>query len=288
MMEGEKKVRQEISKVIEDCSSNMSEKWTEVVKKAKKPKTSVIHVVPKDKKTNSDQTKAAIKNAINANDLSIQGLKKAANGSILIECDNENSSEILLEQTTLKLSEEFVVKKPLKRLPRVKLLKVKDAVENDDDFLSDLKKRNPFIGDKMEIVKREDVKIKGKKIDDLQNIVLEIDGETYQKIMEKGRLKTGYESSRVVDNIYIRRCYKCYGFNHNAADCTRKAVCSCCASHDHNYKDCKANEEKCTNCVTKNNNLNIHLDVKHSVWSRECPVYKRKLEISKRGISYLD
>jgi hypothetical protein len=289
MVEGEKQVRQDItkvSKVIDECNQNS---WTEVVKqKKKKNSTSVVHIAPTDKSVKSDATKTAIKNVLNAADFSVKSIMNASNGSVLIECDNECGSSALLAQATLKLSDKFEVKKPSKRLPRIKMLKIKDAIENDDDFLTDLKVNNPFIGDQIELVKREDVKIRGKKIENLCNVVLQLDGESYNKVMTSGKLLTGWESVRVVDNIYIRRCYKCYGFNHNAAECKHDAVCSRCTSTEHNYKACEAAGEKCINCIKTNAHLKTHLDVNHSVWSRECLVYKKKLEISKRGIQYID
>lgn len=283
MVAGEKQVREDITKVAEIHAG-----WTEVKRKPSKKKPPVIHITPKDKTQTSDSTKTAIKRVLNPANFAVQGMKNASNGSVLIECEDDQNCSTLLAQATLKLSDNFVVKKPAKRLPRIKLLKVCDAEENDDEFLKDLKEKNPFIGDKIELIRREEVKIRGKKIDNLSNVILQIDGETYNKVMEKGKLRSGYESPRVVDNIYIRRCYKCYGFNHNAVDCNRKAVCSRCTSTEHNFKECKSYEEKCTNCITTNTNLKMHLDVGHSVWSRECPVYKRKLEISKRGIQYVD
>jgi hypothetical protein len=289
MIEGEKQVRQDITKAIDECSQKPQEKWTDVVRSSKKKKTtSVVHIAPKDKTQKSDVTKTAIRNVLNAADFSVSGIQNASNGSVLIECDSDCASSSLLAQATLKLSEKFDVKKPLKRLPRIKILKIEGATENDDDFLADLKANNPYINDKVELIRREEVKVRGKKIENLSNVVLQLDGETYNKVMSRGKILCRWQSYRVVDNVYIRRCYKCYGFNHNAAECTRDAVCSRCTSTEHNYKECKSKDEKCVNCMITNKNLKTRLDLNHSVWSRECPVYKKKLEISKRGIQYID
>lgn len=290
MLEGEKQVRNDITKVVEQCSSNLAEqeRWSEVVKKPRKKNSPVVHIAPKDKTIKSDATKAAVRNALDAADFSVQGMISASNGSVLIACDDDNNCSNLVAQAVSKLGDEFVVKKPHKRLPRVKLLRVVKASENNDEFLAELKKNNQIIGDKVEIVKREDVKIKGLKIDGLSNIVLQVDGETHKKIMAKGNLFVGWSATKVVDNIYIRRCYKCYGFNHNAADCKRAAACSRCGSEEHKFIECKSMIENCINCISKNNNLKTRLDVNHNVWSRECPVYMKKLAISKRGIEYID
>jgi hypothetical protein len=41
-------------------------------------------------------------------------------------------------------------------------------------------------------------------------------------------------------------------------------------------------EEKCINCYEANERLKLGLDINHAVWSRECTVYKQKLQELKR------
>lgn len=290
MAEGEKQVRQDITKVVEKCNASMveNEKWIDIVKKPRKPKSPVVHIVPKDKATKNDATKAAVKSSINPADFKVQRMRNAANGGVVIDCEDDINCSNLVEQAAAKLGSDFVVKKPVKRLPRIKLLRVVEAAKENDNFLADLKKRNPFIGEKIEVIKREEVKFRGKKSDNTSNIVIQVDGETHKKIMEKGRLLREWQSVRVVDNVYIRRCYKCMGFNHNAVDCKHSACCSRCASNDHQHKECQSTTEKCINCAIANKKFNMHLEENHSAWSRECAIYARKLAISRQAIDYVD
>lgn len=287
---GDKPKPNEIS--VDDSATGNKMLFTEVVRKQKKKnKPTVVHVVPKDKTQKRETTKTSVKSAINPADFTIQGIKNAANGGLIIECCNEESCDKLLTAASERLGEKYQVQKPQKRQPRIKILKVNDPELDDNKFLEELIERNPILGmnqTNIELIKREEVKIKDKVVGNCFNIVLQVDGETYNKVMENGKLFCGWDRCKVVDNIYIRRCYNCYGFNHNAAVCRNKAVCGSCGSNEHQRKDCKANEEKCSNCCAANDKFKMHLTTNHNVWSKECKVYQRKMEISKRGIQYID
>lgn len=53
-------------------------------------------------------------------------------------------------------------------------------------------------------------------------------------------------------------------------------------------KHCTVNEVKCGNCKDANEKLRLHLDVNHSVFDEECPVYQRKLKMKGRAVMYAD
>lgn len=211
---------------------------------------------------------------------------------IVIRCDNDDERDKLMSEASEKLGDGYVIKLPTKRLPRFKILKVDQPETDDEAFLRDLRRRNSIIDDpkyKMEIIKREQVKIKGNIIEDCFNIVVQVDGETFNKVMAQGKLKTIWKVCKVVDNVYLRRCYKCYGFNHEAKTCLQPDVaCSSC-SLPHNYSNCSSVEMKCIVCVNTNLRIkDLKLPENHSVWSKQCPVYQRKLAMSKKAISYID
>lgn len=216
-------------------------------------------------------------------------MSNAARNGVLIECDDEEDCEKLLTETVNKLGDEFSVRRPTKRFPRIKILKVNDVKCTDDEFLTELKLRNANISeDDFEVVRREQVLCKGKEIPDCFNFVLQVSGGTFNKIMTTQKLKFGWSICKVVDNIYIRRCYNCYGFNHNASECRNRPVCSRCGSEHHKLRECNQNTESCINCLCANDKLKSKLEVHHNVWSNECSVYQHKLQISKRSINYVE
>lgn len=274
-------------KSVEEAQKDHS--WTEVVKKQPKRKSPVVIIKPKDGDQKRDDTRSSIKKAINPANFVIKGMKNASKGAIVIQCDDDENCEKLLTEAEQKLGDKYNVQKPRKLLPRVKMLKVDDPIDDDEALIKELKQKNPFIeNDAIEIIKREQVKRNGQNLKGCFNIVLQLDGVAYNKVMENGKLYLGWNVCRVVDNIYIRRCYKCLGFNHNGAECRNKAVCGNCGSEDHQKKDCTSTDIRCANCAKANTRLRMQLSTDHNIWSSECPVYKNKLSVSKRGIQYLD
>lgn len=268
--------------------------WSTVVKRGKKFKKSdpAIIITPNDALKNRNETKKSLKNKINPSDINVKGWSNASNNAVVVRCENDDDCDKLLKEITQKFGDDYQVKKPVKRMPRFKMLKVDNPIDDDDDFIKDLKRRNTTINDdkfKFEIIKREQVRIKGKPIEDCYNIVMQTNGEAFNAVMSGGTLKTSWNVVRVVDNVYLRRCYKCYGFNHIQSECKdEKMSCSSC-SLPHLKKDCKSRKEQCINCIKVNKiHKDLKLDINHNVWSKECAVYKRKLAISRRAINYID
>lgn len=293
MSKSGQKVVEEIVKVVEEKKSDVESGWSNVVrgnKNNKKKRESVVIITPKDKEQDRKITKTSLKNAIDPADFTFSGMRNATNNGLIISCENDDDCLKLINEAEQKLGEKYEIRKPAKRLPRFKILRVKDSDEDDATLIADLKRQNRCVYDdkfKFEVIKREQVKIKGKNIDGMFNIVLQTNGETFKKVMDNGNLNVNWQNCKVVDNVYIRRCYKCYGFNHESKNCTAEVACSTC-SLPHLKKDCKSKNEKCINCVTTNKRLSLNMNVNHNVWSNECPVYLRKLEMSKRAISYID
>lgn len=209
---------------------------------------------------------------------------------MIIRCENNEECDKIINEAALKMGNEYEISKPEKRNPRFKILKVWNPDDVDEKLIDDIKRRNRFLADdQIEIIKREQVKQKSKNIENCFNIVIQCNGETFKKVMKEGagKLSVKWKSYKVVDNIYIRRCYKCFGFNHDAKECKAELACSRC-SQPHLSNQCKSKIEKCINCVATNKRFSTKLNVNHSVWSNECQVYRKKLEASKRAINYVE
>lgn len=286
----EKKVVDEITKAAEEGKS-FKAPWTTVVKQGKKKPDPVVVITPTDKLQDRKKTIQSIKNAIDPTAFAVQGINNASNNGVVVRCLNDDGRDKFLDEASQKLSENYEVKKPTKRLPRFKILRVNDPEVEDLKFITKLKQQNPTIADdkcKFEIIKREQVKVRGVDIASCFNIVIQTDGETFSKVMKNDRILVGYERFKVVDNVYVRRCWNCYGFNHIASNCNlTQKVCSSCSLF-HEKSTCTETIEKCINCVQFNKKHGLSIDVQHNVWSRDCQVYKKKLIVSKRAISYVE
>lgn len=296
VVNGMSKVVDEVKKVVVDKSSEMSKMlmngnddgWKTVVKKKNgKNINKVVIIKPTNKDKPRLETERQLRKTIDASTLKINGMNGIAENGLAIRCEDEKSCDKMINEIKSKFGDEFVVRKPHKVTPRIKILKVNDPEMCDDEFVKQLKKQNDetVVGE-IEIVRREQVKRNGKDVVGVFNMVVQVDELSYENIMKEKKLKHQFQRYHVVDNIYIRRCYKCCGFNHNASDCRNEQSCSSCAGN-HKYNECTSSIKKCINCVKCNERSGAKYDVNHSVWSNECAIYKLKLARSKRGLNHI-
>ena len=93
-----------------------------------------------------------------------------------------------------------------------------------------------------------------------------------------------WRSYGVKEYVNVTRCYKCHGYGHMAKACSaQNQLCNMCGSKEHLRMDCpKKNEPECINCIRAKRK-----DIKHEVQSRECPEFKRQMELYKSRIKWI-
>lgn len=116
------------------------------------------------------------------------------------------------------------------------------------------------------------------------NAIVEMDKFTYEKSREVGKLNINWDKCYVVEDIQVTRCFNCSGYNHRADKCSNKVACPRC-SGEHKLARCNNQEVQCINCLIFNEKLKLKLNTKHSALSKECEVYKRKLQFKKQFLS---
>ena len=116
------------------------------------------------------------------------------------------------------------------------------------------------------------------------NWIIQLPAKFYTNILNKGRVFMMWRSYRTKEFVNITRCYKCHGYGHIAKFCNSPdQLCSMCGSKEHLRNDCpKKNSPECVNCVRAKRR-----DTKHEVHNRECPEYKRQLELYNNKIQWL-
>jgi hypothetical protein len=291
-------VKESADKIIEK-SSNLQNSYAEVLKNniigdkksTQKKLEPVVIIKPKDKKQNSEKTKEDIKQKINPRDVPVNGLVNTKDGGILIRCKNHDASKIVKNIVDNELSDNYTINLPENKNPRIKIVGVLNPPENLNEIRDMLYKQNDDF-----FTKESDIKIiaiinmKKNDIYNYSNIIIETSGHIYAKIMNNDfpRLNFGWNKCKVFNAIHIRRCFKCCSFDHLSINCTSEHIkCIKCAG-DHKIKDCKENEFKCTNCENANIKFKLNLDVHHSALNKDCPVFIKKLEKSKKYINYTE
>lgn len=241
---------------------------------------SMIIVKPKNAEQPNSQTKSDIMKQINPIDLNVKvsKVKNTSNGGVLIGYANADGANKFKQAANEKLSENYHVNEVKNVNPRVKIVGMIEEY-SDDQLLTFIKTQNDVIGENSKCNVRKIWPTKKNRR--VYQAILEMDAETYFKLLELGNLFVNYDVCAVYDAIELRMCYKCSGFNHSSNNCnSNKTACPQC-SLEHDIKSCPANFiSKCINCV----NAKI-LDCNHSAWdTTKCPIYKRKLEHYKSSL----
>lgn len=246
----------------------------------------IMVVEPKSSQT-SEITKKEIQKEIDPAKTGITGIKLSKEGKIILEIKNKNI-ESAKDQIEEKLGEKFIVKIPKKRYPCIKIVGL-TLKYNEEEIIEKIMKQNDYMdGYTPRKIHVSNIKKHSYKMQESYTVYVEVDGETYTKIIKNEKINIGWERCRVYDALNVRRCYKCYGFNHKESDCKHeKPVCPKCTG-DHKAEVCtmEKGEHRCNNCIKMIKKLNINIDPNHAAWSYRCPVYIKRMETEKSKIFF--
>jgi hypothetical protein len=276
-----------ISKKKEESDVQMIEQIEKVVKSSSKPtyaqklkanmNETVLIIQPKrDQK--SSETQKQIKSRIDPTEVEVNSIRNVSKGGVVLGCKTKEAVEKLQQVVVEKLGEDYESKIPDGLNPQIKIIGLSEKWSTEDVILK-LRTQNAVFRDveSLKVCKIETSRARSEKV--------ELDGKSFDQIMKMDRINIGWDRCRFFENMNVRRCFNCKGYNHKADDCKNKKACANCAE-EHDTKDCKNVTERCVNCVLANKSLGLNLNVDHCAWSRECRVYKRKENDKKRKINY--
>lgn len=238
-----------------------------------------VRIKPAAQQSNH-QTKKAVRSKINPAEIGVKSVRNGMNGAIVVDCGTESEAKGLVGIMREKFGEDYSADIEQPKRPRIKIMGV--AGEYSSNELIDILNHQNDIGDVqfLKVLKC----IPSKKNAEF-SIICEVDASTFERIIRKGKLNIDFERCRVFESIEILRCFKCCGYGHRAGDCKNDVHCAKCAE-SHDVKDCSSEQESCVNCMYSNRERKSKFDTNHSSWSVDCPIYLKKVSISKSFINY--
>lgn len=274
-------------KKFEDLNNNSKPVGTKLYSAVVESKSAVM-IKPKNQLQKNNVTKTEILQHINpvASEIEISGVKNINKGGILIGCQDNAGVSKFKELALQKLGDKYDIKDVANFNPRIRLVGMTDKFSAEDIVNFVEYQNKSLISEKFECKVLQISSTKKNK--DIYQAVLQIDVDSYNKIMStgNGKLFVGYNICDVYDSIEIKRCFNCSGFNHFSKSCNNQLHCPLC-SDGHMVKDCKNSVLKCINCVKYNEINKSNISIDHAAWdSKECFVFKQKISEFKSHLQF--
>lgn len=278
-------INSSIKKVAENEHPNKALYADKLKMKKNEP---VLVVKPKNEGQKSVVTKEAIKSSIDPTTIEISGVKHASRGGIIIECKNQEAVSKLKEEAETKLGSQYNISVPKKRKPRIKIVGMSNRMTGNE-IETKIMTQNHFL-------EQGKANLSVVHVGDMKNrktpcyfAYAELEAESYSKMLKEGKVNIEWDRCKVFDAVTVTRCFKCNSYNHRAKECKKELTCPKCAG-SHHVNDCNAEKDeiKCVNCKEAVSKLKLKIDIHHEAWNTECPVYKRKLEIERNKINFLE
>lgn len=259
---------------------------------------SILIVKPK-REQKSEVTKQIIKEKVDIKNIpvGITRLRKGGKGSIILGCESEKEMKELKENVCEKLSEDFEIVEPRRVKPKLKIINVgeEEMKLEEGKIIATIRRQNAIDEEENNLYMRVVKKIcSWDKEENRRTIrgdregilIVEVDERLHERMLKREKINVGWKKCRVFDHCNVKRCFKCWGYFHIAANCTRQEVCHTCAGN-HKSNECKSSTKKCINCIYKNRTYNLKIDEEHDALNRECPTYVKALEEEKKRTGWI-
>lgn len=241
----------------------------------------VVVVKPKEKQA-SKKTEEDIRKKIVDKNVKVCNARNIKDGGIVLSCENNNDTMKVKQIVEDSYGENYEVRLPEVKMPRLKITNISEKIE-EDDLIDEIKKMN---GDLKDIEMKVITLIKKtKKAYSYRELVIEVNGDAYKKLLKKGVIFLDWRKCRILEHLHIQRCFKCCGFNHISTECKSEQRCSKCAGV-HKFDNCQRKNVKCVNCLQVIEKFGADIDANHHAWSKDCKILQRKIEALKNKIEY--
>lgn len=201
--------------------------------------------------------------------LKVEDIILTKNKKIILRSGNRDEMNEVVKWIESKenMSDKLHVGKPSRKKERILIMGIHQETDEkmiEEEILKNISVTEPSI----EVVKPI------RRRDELTNWIVDVDTDSKNELLKKGRICIDLMRTRVVEFIRIIRCFRCQRFGHVASRCRNDTRCGKCGE-GHDKKDCTSEIEKCVNCEVNN---------EHCSDSFNCPSfvkYKRE-KLSKR------
>lgn len=263
-----------------------------VISNSPAPKTSAITKIEQTvtfkpiEVQSAEITKRDIQQKLDPVSFAVKNVHFKDTGEASIRCESRELALRMMSAAKKVLSEKYAIDIQNALKPRVKIIGFDESVSKDK-LVDTIKKQNSTLQDvDMNVVR---LKKNERHKSNPMTALVEVDASLLVKLIKLQRVNVGWFRCRVVEDINVNQCYNCFEYGHKACDCTAPACCPKCAEC-HEFNECESDFQKCVNCYNHNRQFKLNeenqLDIAHSSWSTDCPIFLRRLNRAKQRIDY--
>ncbi|XP_039446527.1 uncharacterized protein LOC120425953 [Culex pipiens pallens] len=236
----------------------------------------VIVIKPNENNQSNEQTRTFLKSNLDPKLHKINNFKNGRDGSIIAQCAPGQNLSKVKSDIENKIGQNYTAFVS-NGLPKLKIVGMSEKYA-PEDFIDLLTTQNDeiFIEHVKVVSSYENPRIKYNKF----SVIVEVNNDTFDALIEAGKVNIGFDRCSVFEAIKVLRCFKCGEFGHMSTTCTKNETCSKC-SESHKTSECTSTVMKCVNCLKKNKEQKMNLDVNHAAFSSKCPVFRHLLAIKK-------
>ena len=231
-----------------------------------------------------ENARMEVQKKVSSKNMNVQRVYTNKNGEVVVALKDKASVQVLQENVMKQLGERYDVQLRDSLKPTIKIIGMPEEME-EDELRETLVDHNDSFGNLKHFKLFKSYRNEKWSYNN-NNAIVELDADTYFKVLDAGKVNCGWKRCRVFDGLQVLRCFKCNGFNHKGADCKAAVVTCAICSGPHEPKNCKAESAKCSNCEKLKNEKNVDIDVNHAAWSSECPVYRKQQARRNKLVDY--
>lgn len=247
-----------------------------------KTQNKVVVINPK-RSQDSNVTKQVLLDKLKPEHFAARDVRNSKSGGLIVECATSEDRNKLRSSVANVLGEDYSVSVPTKRLPRHRIFGLSCKYSEDEFHKMFLEQNNHLLHENSSI---SVVHIFQSKNNSQFGVIVEVDTASFDKLVNVGKVFIGWDSCWINEDLNIRRCFKCYGFNHTMAKCKSDIFrCPNCAGN-HQRNNCTSISLSCVACIDAASKTNMKLNSSHSALDEACPTYLHRVALQRRHTNY--
>lgn len=232
---------------------------------------------------NADKTKSDVQSGVDPNNLQIgvRSVKTVSNGGVVIKCTTRREVDSLRQAAEVGLGDGYTVQALNLRSPRMKIVNYRGD-RSEQEIEQCIRRQNSWISIEDELSVKY---IRKSRDGSTSTVFMQVSPSVFKKAMKMKRVFIDWDSCPIFEDLSVVRCFNCQGYFHKSTSCRKEKVCGKC-TEQHETKQCRAQIERCVNCVLANDRFKMQYATNHLTSDPSCSCTKYHTEVLRSRVNY--